>query len=94
MEPDVTPVRVNHCFDELVLQSYLEAHGLLSFDGPSISSRIQVRQFVAGQSNPTFLVTGTNAGRTTSIVIRKKPNGHLLPKAHAVRTLLSARDGF
>lgn len=40
-----------------------------------------IRQFQGGMSNPTFLVT-TSTG--TRYVLRKKPPGELLPKAHAV----------
>lgn len=42
---------------------------------------LTIRQFQGGMSNPTFLVT-TSTG--TRYVLRKKPPGELLPKAHAV----------
>ncbi|MFD0666868.1 phosphotransferase family protein [Ramlibacter sp. MAHUQ-53] len=40
-----------------------------------------IRQFQGGQSNPTFLLTDA-AGRR--YVLRKKPDGVLLPSAHAI----------
>lgn len=42
---------------------------------------ITISQFQGGMSNPTFLVTRTDGKR---YVLRKKPPGELLPKAHAV----------
>ena len=39
-----------------------------------------VRQFAAGQSNPTYLIEGP----ALRFVLRKKPPGTLLPKAHLV----------
>ncbi len=41
---------------------------------------VEVRQFAHGQSNPTFLVTAEGK----SFVLRKKPNGKLLPGAHQI----------
>lgn len=66
-------VRENHRFDEAALARWwtdaIGPHGGLT-----------VRQFKGGQSNPTFWVhDGTRAA-----VLRKKPPGKLLPRAHAV----------
>jgi aminoglycoside phosphotransferase (APT) family kinase protein len=72
--PDVTPVRENHRFDESRLEHYLRDH-MPDFRGP-----LSVRQFVGGQSNPTFLLETRDA----RFVMRKKPPGTLLPSAHAV----------
>lgn len=46
-----------------------------------IAALVSVRQFQGGQSNPTFLVTDAKGCR---YVLRKKPNGVLLPSAHAI----------
>lgn len=73
-EVQLIPVLANHRFDEDVLRRYLEAK-LPGFRGP-----LQVRQFVGGQSNPTYhLQTPEQA-----YVLRKKPAGKLLLSAHAV----------
>lgn len=42
---------------------------------------LNIRQFQGGMSNPTFLVTSSSGKR---FVLRKKPPGELLDKAHAV----------
>ena len=73
-EDDVTPVRENHRFDESRLWHYLRER-MPNFRGP-----LAVRQFVGGQSNPTFLLE-TPAARW---VMRKKPPGTLLQSAHQV----------
>ncbi len=41
---------------------------------------LEVKQFEGGQSNPTFLLTVGSR----KIVLRKKPEGDLLPSAHAI----------
>ena len=61
-------------FDVGVLTAWLDAH-LDGFAGP-----MQVLQFTAGQSNPTFLLTTSQA----EYVLRKQPPGVLLPSAHAI----------
>jgi len=64
----------NHRIDEAALARYLSVH-LEGFAGP-----LTVRQFLGGQSNPTYhLQTPAQA-----YVLRKKPAGKLLPSAHAV----------
>ncbi|MBU2963183.1 phosphotransferase family protein [Citreicella sp. C3M06] len=73
-------------FDENALRTYLADHL------PGFSGDLTVRQFNAGQSNPTYqLVAG---GRR--YVLRKKPPGTLLPSAHAVdreyRVMHALRD--
>jgi len=73
-EPETTPVREDHRFDEQSLERYLVDH-MNGFRGP-----LDVRQFITGQSNPTFLLTSPS-GR---FVMRKKPAGHLLQSAHQV----------
>src|SRR5208337_5608003 len=73
-EDDVTPVRENHRFDESRLWHYLRER-MPNFRGP-----LAVRQFVGGQSNPTYLLETPDA----RFVMRKKPTGTLLPSAHQV----------
>jgi aminoglycoside phosphotransferase (APT) family kinase protein len=84
-EPELTPVREAHRFDEGALASYLDErlggrHG------------VSVRQFEGGQSNPTFLLE--RAGER--FVLRKKPPGKLLRSAHQVdreyRVMSALRD--
>jgi aminoglycoside phosphotransferase (APT) family kinase protein len=73
-EDSVTAVRENHRFDEARLEHYLRDH-MADFRGP-----LTVRQFVGGQSNPTFMLETPDA----RFVMRKKPPGTLLPSAHQV----------
>ncbi|WP_323777037.1 phosphotransferase family protein [Leisingera sp.] len=84
--PPLIDVSAALSFDEIALQSYL------SDQLPGFSGDLRVRQFNAGQSNPTYqLVAG---GR--KYVLRKKPPGTLLPSAHAVdreyRVMHALRD--
>lgn len=72
--PELVPVLPAHRFDEAALTRYLRQQ-LPGFDG-----EIEVRQFQGGQSNPTYHLA-TPAGQ---YVLRKKPPGKLLPRAHAV----------
>jgi aminoglycoside phosphotransferase (APT) family kinase protein len=72
-EPEITPVREAHRFDERALASFLDQRL-----GGSVPLRIA--QFEGGQSNPTFLLE-RGADR---LVLRKKPPGRLLPSAHQV----------
>ena len=72
-EPELTPVRDAHRFDEGVLAAYLDEQ--LGGRHP-----ISVRQFEGGQSNPTFLVERDGE----RYVMRKKPPGKLLRSAHQV----------
>jgi len=84
--PEWVPVLDRHRFDETALAAHLAQH-LPGFDGP-----IEVRQFQGGQSNPTFHV----ATRAGDYVLRKKPPGKLLPRAHAVEReyrILRALEG-
>jgi len=70
----LTEVREAHRFDEEALDRYLAEH-LQGYRGP-----LRVQQFEGGQSNPTYLL---NAG-SGDYVLRKKPPGVLLPRAHMV----------
>lgn len=71
---ELIPVLPAHRFDEDALVRYLRDL-LPGFDGA-----VEIQQFQGGQSNPTFHVH-TGAG---DYVVRKKPPGVLLPRAHAV----------
>src|SRR5690349_2871551 len=72
--PELVPMLERHRFDEAALARHLRQH-LPGFDGP-----VEALQFQGGQSNPTFLIR-TRAG---DYVMRKKPPGKLLPRAHLV----------
>jgi aminoglycoside phosphotransferase (APT) family kinase protein len=67
-------IRAAHRFDEQALDRYLGQH----LDG--YRGKPEIQQFEGGQSNPTFLVTSGDR----RYVLRKKPPGTLLPKAHMI----------
>ena len=69
-----TPEAAGRSLDVAALERYLVSH--VEGDWRSLS----VRQYVGGQSNPTFLVSGRGA----TAVLRKQPGGRLLPSAHAI----------
>jgi aminoglycoside phosphotransferase (APT) family kinase protein len=73
--PSLVPVLENHRFDEAALARFL-AGRLEGHEGGAL----EVRQFLGGQSNPTFHLRGAGG----EWVLRKKPPGKLLPSAHAV----------
>lgn len=72
--PQITAVRLGHELNEDALVAYL-ADTL----GPT-KSKLKIKQFEGGQSNPTFLLN-YNA---SNYVLRKQPPGELLPSAHQV----------
>eukprot|EP00211_Chloroparvula_japonica_P005318 CAMPEP_0119135338 /NCGR_PEP_ID=MMETSP1310-20130426/19088_1 /TAXON_ID=464262 /ORGANISM="Genus nov. species nov., Strain RCC2339" /LENGTH=811 /DNA_ID=CAMNT_0007126213 /DNA_START=33 /DNA_END=2468 /DNA_ORIENTATION=- len=74
--PYTTPVRERHQFSVGALQAHLAK--AIDFFVPPIA---EVRQFEGGQSNPTFWIRDS-AGH--EMVLRKKPGGPLLPRAHLV----------
>ncbi|KAJ8277612.1 hypothetical protein GJAV_G00077530 [Gymnothorax javanicus] len=76
MDEETTEVRGQHQFNLSNLQNYLSN----CVSNVSNSDTFSVRQYSAGQSNPTFLVTTSRK----SYVLRKKPPGMLLPGAHKV----------
>lgn len=85
--PELVPIPERHRFDLDALAARLRARGVPGFDGP-----VTARQFLGGQSNPTFLLE-TPEGRT---VLRKKPPGRLLPRAHEIERearILRALEG-
>lgn len=69
------PVRPEHRFDEAALQAWLRTN----LRGEGTADAV-IEQFDAGQSNPTFRLTWPDG----QWVLRKKPPGELLPKAHQV----------
>ncbi|KAM9712832.1 acyl-CoA dehydrogenase family member 11 [Menidia menidia] len=75
MEELTTPVREKHKFNVGSLQRYLSFEMQLSNN-----ETFTVRQYSAGQSNPTFLIQTPTKG----FVLRKRPPGQLLPGAHKV----------
>ena len=84
--PGTAPVRDVHRFDVHALEAYLRDR-LPGFAGP-----LEVRQFLGGQSNPTYHLRAANG----EYVLRRKPPGKLLPSAHAVerefRVIAALRD--
>jgi aminoglycoside phosphotransferase (APT) family kinase protein len=72
--PNIGDVRAAHRLDEAALDRWLAAN-IEGYRGP-----LHVRQFVAGASNPTYLLTAGDA----RYVMRKKPPGQLLASAHQV----------
>jgi len=71
---DTMPVRDTHRFDVAALEGYMRGHV------PDFAGSLTVRQFVGGQSNPTYYL----ADQEREYVLRRKPPGKLLPSAHAV----------
>lgn len=71
----IGPVRPEHRFDEDALQAWLRDNVRGGRPGNAV-----IEQFDAGQSNPTFRVSYDDE----RWVLRKKPPGELLPKAHQV----------
>uniref|UniRef100_A0A8C6CW61 Acyl-CoA dehydrogenase family member 11 n=1 Tax=Moschus moschiferus TaxID=68415 RepID=A0A8C6CW61_MOSMO len=77
-EPDTIEVLPQHKFDCRFLDAYLHQH--LPGFGTEPEAKLTVAQYRSGQSNPTFyLQKGFQA-----YVLRKKPPGLLLPKAHKI----------
>ncbi len=77
-ETATTEVAPAHRFDEQRLYSYLK--GRIA----DVGSRLEVRQFQGGTSNPTFLLSTDGAQGPRRYVLRKKPPGTLLASAHQV----------
>ncbi|XP_024421861.2 acyl-CoA dehydrogenase family member 11 [Desmodus rotundus] len=75
---DAAEVLPQHKFDCRSLEAYLSRH--LPGFGAEPETKLTVAQYRAGQSNPTFyLQKGFQ-----EYVLRKKPPGSLLPKAHKI----------
>ncbi len=71
---ELVPVLPAHRIDEDGLARYLREQ-LPGLDGP-----LEIRQFQGGQSNPTYHLSAAGG----EYVMRKKPPGKLLPRAHEV----------
>jgi aminoglycoside phosphotransferase (APT) family kinase protein len=71
--------------DEARLAAYVREH-VGPFDGALAAQRIE-----GGQSNPTWIV---QAGGRPRWVLRAKPQGHLLPSAHAIEREFRALQGL
>ena len=72
--PELVPVPAAHRIDTAALADYLSSE-LEGFAGP-----VEIRQFQGGQSNPTYHLQAASG----PYVLRKKPPGTLLPRAHAI----------
>lgn len=72
---NLVEVRKNHKFKLDKLNTWIENH---LTDYGYISD---IKQFVGGQSNPTFVIFFKNKEK---LILRKKPPGKLLPSAHAI----------
>ncbi len=83
-EVKLTPVRLQHVFDEDALHRYLTSY----VDG--YRGKSKVLQFEGGQSNPTFLLEN-ESGR---YVLRKQPPGPLLRSAHQVEREYHVMDAL
>eukprot|EP01080_Neovahlkampfia_damariscottae_P001636 gene1636-12761_t len=70
----------NQQFDFDSLERYLQNNSNI-IDGFNSNTKIQlIKQCGSGQSNPTYIVETSS----TKYILRKKPKGKLLPKAHAI----------
>ena len=72
---NLVEVRKNHYFNINKLNSWLQVHY------NKFGSALSVKQFIGGQSNPTFVIGFKNQKK---LILRKKPPGILLPSAHAI----------
>lgn len=74
---ELLDVGVRAPIDVAALGAWVRAH-VHPFDGA-----LSARQFSHGQSNPTYVLTFAAGGREP-LVLRKQPDGPILPSAHAV----------
>lgn len=72
--PELVDILPGHRFDVDALREYLTGR----VEG--VDKGFEIKQFQGGQSNPTFLITAGDR----RYVLRKKPPGELLPKAHQI----------
>eukprot|EP00484_Ammonia_sp_Unknown_P005928 CAMPEP_0197073608 /NCGR_PEP_ID=MMETSP1384-20130603/210689_1 /TAXON_ID=29189 /ORGANISM="Ammonia sp." /LENGTH=837 /DNA_ID=CAMNT_0042512447 /DNA_START=588 /DNA_END=3102 /DNA_ORIENTATION=+ len=91
-ETGLSKIEANTRFNNETLSQYLRANiaewpksGTLSIASANIaewpkSGTLNIHQFSFGQSNPTYLLECDNR----KFVLRKKPDGKLLPSAHAI----------
>ncbi len=72
---NLVDVRENHKLDIDKLNLWLKSN-------PNIDGKVNsIKQFVGGQSNPTYVLFFENK---ENLILRKKPPGKLLPSAHAI----------
>ena len=75
LKAKLVDIRPNHSLDIDKLQywinSVFQSYGKIHF----------IKQFIGGQSNPTFFINFKNK---KNCILRKKPPGNLLPSAHAI----------
>ena len=85
--PDLIEPEGRHLFDTSALADWLEPHL------PAARGGVSVKQFQGGMSNPTYRLQLADRSR---YVLRKKPPGKLLPKAHQIdreyRVMHALRD--
>lgn len=72
---NLVSIREKHVFD---LKKF---YNWLNENLPNYGSVKDLKQFVGGQSNPTFII---EFEEKKSLILRKKPPGKLLPSAHAI----------
>lgn len=77
-DPEAAEVLPQHKFDCRSLEAYLNQH--LPGFGAEPRAKLTITQYRLGQSNPTFYLQKGFQG----YVLRKKPPGSLLPKAHKI----------
>jgi aminoglycoside phosphotransferase (APT) family kinase protein len=73
IQTGIQEVDPRHALDVAKLEEYVRAQ-IVEFDG-----QLAVRQFVGGQSNPTYLISDG----VREWVLRRKPPGKLVSSAHA-----------
>ena len=81
-------MRRGHAIDEGVLKRYLDRHAAADLPGYHLEWQLTVRQFNAGQSNPTYLLTFGNIDDESPelrVVLRKRPPRVNVASAHNVR---------
>lgn len=81
-------MRREHAIDEGALKRYLDEHAAADLPGYQLDWQLSVRQFNAGQSNPTYLLTLGSIDDDSSklcVVLRKRPPRVNVASAHNVR---------
>ncbi|MEM6661298.1 MAG: phosphotransferase family protein [Pseudomonadota bacterium] len=73
--PELVDPLEQHRIDHEALTDWLVPHV------PAAAGGLAIKQFQGGMSNPTYLLT---ASKGHQYIMRKKPPGKLLPKAHQV----------
>ena len=92
-----TGVRQGHAVDESLLKSYLDGHAAADLPGYLPEWQLRVKQFNAGQSNPTYLLAFHAAGDDSSklrVVLRKRPSRVNVASAHDVSPLPAIQSSF